>query len=133
MYSYFMWWQSNNELLVAKSAILGLALIMSGCASLEYVGNGSKGFWSETPGRVSPNEAYSKAMPHLEATWTVRCEKVRDHDEWCEKHPTDHMVRRGNFYYLTRTSFPYKTHSAFLQYAVRVDASTGEVLPLDEN
>jgi hypothetical protein len=68
-------------------------------------------------------------MPHLDATWEARCEKLRHHDEWCEKLPVDHMVRRGAYYYVTRTSYPYENYDAFTEYAVKVDATTGEVTP----
>jgi hypothetical protein len=94
------------------------------------VGNTSKGFWSNASSKVSPNEAYREAEPYLEATWEARCKELRQQDEWCQKAPIDHMVRSGQYYFLTRTSFPYEKDSpALLDYAVRVDADSGEVLP----
>jgi hypothetical protein len=108
-----------------------LAVVLTvGCAKTEYVGNGNKGFWSDQPAKVSPTDAFRKAMPHLEATWVARCEKVRNHDEYCDKLPIDHMVRKGNVYYVTRTSYPNKNYDALTQYAVKVNAQTGEVTPL---
>lgn len=115
----------------AKLLVLGAALALSGCAKTEYIGNGNKGFWSDSPAEISPNEAFARAQPHLPATWTARCEKVRNHDEYCDKMPTDHMVRKGGYYYLTRTSYPYKSYDAYTQYAVRVDVKTGEVIPYE--
>ncbi len=106
-----------------------LLLMMSACAKTEYVGNGNKGFWSDSPAKVSPNEAFLRAQPHLEATWKARCQEERNHDDYCDKMPTDHMVRRGGYYYLTRTNYPYKSHEAYLKYAVRVDVNSGEVIP----
>lgn len=112
--------------------VLGSFFGGAGCGGqTEYIGNGAKGFWSEAPSKVPPNEAFRRAMPHLEATWEARCAEVRNQDEWCDKPPVDHMVRRGHVYYVTRTSYPYKTHDAYLKYAVRVDAESGEVIPYE--
>src|SRR5690606_3054127 len=109
---------------------LFVVLLTTGCAKTEYVGNGNKGFWSDQPATVSPTDAFRKAQPHLEATWVARCEKVRNHDEYCDKLPVDHMVRKGNTYYVTRTSYPYEDYEALTQYAVKVNAEPGEVTPL---
>jgi hypothetical protein len=104
--------------------------LTSGCAKAEYVGNTSKGFWSDTSSKVSPNDAYREAEPHLAATWEARCKELRHQDEWCERAPVDHMSRSGEYYYLTRTSYPYEKDSpSLLDYAVRVNAESGEVLP----
>lgn len=113
--------------LLVTSAMFALG----GCAKTEYVGNGNKGFWSDNPAGVSPNDAFRKAQPHLEATWKARCEKLRKHDEYCNQLPVDHMVRKGSYYYVTRTSYPYENYDAFTQYAVRVHVDTGEVIPYE--
>jgi hypothetical protein len=117
---------------VIRQVILLVVLsgLASGCAKVEYVGNTSKGFWSDSSSKVGPNDAYREAEPHLAATWEARCKELPDHEGWCEKPPIDHMVRSGKYYYLTRTSFPYEKGSpAYLDYAVRVDAESGEVIP----
>lgn len=113
------------------AALLAACLLLLGCAKTEYLGNSAKGFWSEEAAKIPPNEAFRRAMPHLEATWKARCETLRHQDEWCEKHPTDHMVRRGDYYYITRTSYPYKAYDAYLKYAVKVDVNSGEVIPFE--
>jgi hypothetical protein len=56
---------------------------------------------------------------------------VRNHDEYCEKIAVDHMVRKGSYYYITRTSYPYENYSEFTRFAVRVHAETGEVTPYE--
>jgi hypothetical protein len=114
----------NTKLLALVGAVL-----LSGCAKPEYLGNTTKGFWSEEAAAYGPNDAFSKASPYLEATWVARCENIHHHDEWCDKPPIDHMMRRGKFYYLTRTSYPYKNHEPYLEYAVTVNSETGEVIP----
>lgn len=108
---------------------LASALFLGGCAKTEYIGNGSKGFWSESSAQIPPNIAFGKAQPHLAATWDARCKNLHKNDEWCEKPPVDHMVRRGSYYYVTRTSYPYEDYDAFTEYAVRVHVETGEVIP----
>lgn len=105
--------------------------MLFGCAKPEYLGNSAKGFWSDQAAPYGPNEAFNKAQPFLEATWKARCEEVRNHDEWCDKPPVDHMIRKGDVYYLTRTSYPYKNHEAYMEYAVKVNAQTGEVTPYE--
>jgi len=122
----------NVRSIVQSILLIGVLAGASGCAKAEYVGNTSKGFWSNESSKVSPNEAYREAEPYLAATWEARCKELRHQDEWCKKAPVDHMVRSGNYYYLTRTSFPYeKDSSAYLEYAVRVDAESGKVLPYE--
>jgi hypothetical protein len=108
---------------------LGLLGLTFGCAKTEYVGNGNKGFWSDQPAQVAPNDAFVKAQPFLEATWEARCQSLHQDDGYCDKLPVDHMVRKGGYYYVTRTSYPYKSYDALTDYAVRVDAKTGEVTP----
>lgn len=115
-------------------ALLAVTLMMSsfaiGCgAKVEYVGNGTKGFWSDSPVQVPPNIAFGKAQPFLEPTWEARCKELHANDDWCEKPPVDHMVRKGQYYYVTRTSYPYEDYDAFTQFAVRVHTETGEVIP----
>jgi hypothetical protein len=116
---------------VRGALLMGLLFLASGCAKIEYVGNGNKGFWSDNPAGVAPNDAFRKAQPYLEATWKARCDKVRNHDEYCEKIAVDHMVRKGSYYYITRTSYPYENYSEFTRFAVRVHAETGEVTPYE--
>lgn len=117
-----------------KTAALLLLLAMgtaTGCASPPYLGNTSKGFWSDAYAPVSPNDAYYKAEPHLEATWKARCQEVHQQDGWCKKPPLDHMVQKGDYYYITRTSMTYEKKSEYLKYAVKVNKDTGEVIPLN--
>ena len=111
-----------------------LLIVVAGtfaCASARYMGNASKGFSSDSNAGVSPSDAYQIALPYLAATWKARCAHIPNHTPWCVKEPTDHMVRRGDYYYVTRTSYPYKTQNAYLRFAVRVHVDTGEVIPLD--
>jgi hypothetical protein len=113
-------------------ALCGLLILgaATGCSKAEYLGNTSKGFWSEQYAQVSPHDAYREALPFLEPTWERRCELVRHHDAWCDKPAIDHMVRSGEYYYVTRTSYTYDNPNAYTQYAVRVHVQTGEVVPL---
>lgn len=114
----------------AGAAVASSVSLCVACAKTEYIGNTAKGFWSDNPTKVAPASAFAKAQPYLDATWEVRCEKVRHHDEYCDQPPLDHMVRRRGTYYITRTSYPYEDYGEFTKYAVRVDAETGEVTPL---
>jgi hypothetical protein len=108
---------------------LAALLCVAGCAKTEYVGNGTKGFWSDTPAQIPPNIAFGKAQPHLEATFEARCKELHASDDWCDKPPVDHMVRKGSYYFVTRTSYPYEDYDALTLYAVRVHVETGEVIP----
>gem|GEM_PF-5542249 len=117
---------------IRSLTLLGATASLLACSTTTYVGNTSKGFWSETPAKYPPNTAYQKATPFLDATWEARCEEVRKNDKWCDQPAIDHMVRKGDYYYVTRTSYPYKAHSAYTKYAVRVHADTGEVTPYEK-
>lgn len=121
---------AGSRLKMAFSGALVAALLcFAGCAKTEYVGNGVKGFWSDSPAQVPPNIAFGKAQQHLEATWEARCSELHASDDWCEKPPVDHMVLKGSYYYVTRTSYPYTDYEEFTRYAVRVHTETGDVIP----
>jgi hypothetical protein len=78
--------------------------------------------------KISPSQAYQSAMPYLEQTFQNRCQsKHQRGSHWCDKKPTDYIMQKGKWYYITRSSYPYKTLNAYLRYAVLVHTETGEV------
>lgn len=76
---------------------------------------------------ISPAEAVRRAGPHLDSLFHLRCEKRLDRD-WCEKPARDYVILLGDYYHVTRESYPYKTLQAYLEPAVRVHRKTGKLL-----
>lgn len=81
---------------------------------------------STTRSRVSPAQALKIAMPHLEANFKQRCQKRID-KRWCDKPALNHIVIVGDYYHITRESYPYKTLQAYVEPAIRVHRDTGEL------
>ncbi len=98
------------------------------CAQAVLVGS-TAGGWAERPqNRISPQQALEMARPHLPFCWELRCRYVhRGNKHWCSKPPRDFVVEKGRYYYVTRTSYPYKTLEAYVFYAVRIHTRTGEL------
>ena len=64
------------------------------------------------------------AQPYLEETFRKRCQ-ARIDKHWCDKKPRDYIVQKGDYYYISRTAYPYKSIYAYLNYAVRVHVQNG--------
>ncbi len=76
--------------------------------------------------RISAAEAVRLAKPHLDEIFRKRCESRLDKG-WCKKPARDHVVVLGEFYHVTRESYPYKTIQAYVKPAVRVHRDTGAI------
>ena len=115
---------------VACALFLPLLLLVFACAEVRFLGN-SQGQLKPAPeNTVSPQSAMDLARVHLPLAWALRCRFVHRGDpHWCGKTPTDYIVQQGDFYFVTRTSYPYKTIHAYTRYAVRIHVRTAEVLP----
>lgn len=100
-----------------------LVVFAQACASPEMVAPGDE---STARSRVSAAEALRLAKPHLEAVFRQRCESRID-KHWCEKPARDHVLILGDYYHVTRESYPYKTIQAYVKPAVRVHRDTGAV------
>lgn len=111
-------------------------LVFSSCANVFFIGsthdNSTYKVCNENA--VSPAQAMEKAKPHLPFTWELRCKYIHKNQSsnWCNKKTYDYIVQKGDYYYITRTSYPYKTYYAYIRYAVKVHVQTGKmILPAD--
>lgn len=98
--------------------------LLTACASPEMVSASDE---STQRSPVSPAEAKRRALPHLPAVFKLRCEKRMD-KSWCTKPARDHVLIVGEYYHVTRESYPYKTLQAYVEPAVRIHRQTGELL-----
>ena len=106
--------------------LLGVFFLTGCLADVTYLGSYKSGFRSVGESKVSPAQAYEKAKPHMAETLKRRCESRPD-KTWCKKPARDHMVLQGNYYYITRESYPYKSLYAYLKNAVKVHKDSGEL------
>ena len=115
------------------SLLLLAALLFVSCAEVRFVGSSAGKLRVLPENRISPAAALDLARPHLARAWQLRCRHIHHDDRhWCGRAPTDFIVQQGDYYYITRTSYPYKTLRAYLRYAVRVHAQDGQVRPAEK-
>jgi hypothetical protein len=82
--------------------------------------------------KISPAKALELAKPHLQKSWELGCKSHSDPKHWCVTRANRaivHIVQKGNYYYLRKTSYPYKTFTAYLYHAVKVHVNSGQVTP----
>jgi len=109
--------------------MVSFCVLLGACTQAVFVGT-SKGSYRQTANKVHPAEAMKLAQPYLAKTFELRCKYIHHNDEhWCKKEPRDQIVQEGQFYYITRTSYPYKTANAYMRYAVKVHVKTGALTP----
>lgn len=76
---------------------------------------------------ISPQMAYKKAEPHLANNFLDRCNRRID-KRWCAKKYEDLVFLDGNYYFISRESYPYKTIQAYLVNAIKVHKASGTVI-----
>jgi hypothetical protein len=102
-----------------------VSLLLAACDDTVYIGTARDGF-RDTPGNtITPARAKELAGPYLAECFTRRqARRLSPH----RGEPTDIVVQEGNWYYVTRDNYPYKTLGAYTHRAVRVHVRTGEVV-----
>lgn len=100
-------------------------LVGSACSSapLRSLGNSRSGYESVSH-KVTAEEAVRLAQPHLEESFELR-KKNRPEDMKSDDPPVDHVMLKGDWYYIVRDN--YWAHKSELTHAVRVHTQTGEV------
>lgn len=76
---------------------------------------------------VSPRQAMDAARPHLDMIFHIRCNRRPD-KSWCAKPSQDFIARQGDWYCISRESYPYKTTQAYWDPCVRVHVQSGRVV-----
>jgi len=106
------------------------ALWFSGCSKVVAIGDSKRPEQMKHPegNKISPKRALDLAKPHLAKSWDLGCQR-HSSKHWCEKPGIVHIVQKGDYYYLRKTSYPYKTLNAYLKYAVKVHVNSGSVTP----
>ena len=108
-------------------SILFGGITVFSCSTTEWIGKSDGKFVTPEGCVVSPEEAFKLAGPWLEETYRLRSEgKVNRAGS--ERPLTDTIVLRGNWYYVSRDNYPFKTIEAYRYHAVKVHIKTGEVI-----
>lgn len=107
----------------ARALIAVLCLQVIACAAPEILSKTDEG---TLRGKISPALAFRLASPHLDAVFKMRCERRID-KHWCDKPARDTLLLEGEYYHVTRESYPYKTLNAYLEPAVRVHRNSGKI------
>jgi hypothetical protein len=99
-------------------------LFTCSCATTEYAGNSSSGYLRFAQYRITPEQAVKLAEPYIDKTYELRLQNRHS----IMKGPLQvTVVVRGDWYYVSRDNYPYKTIEAYRYHAVRVHVQTGEV------
>lgn len=79
---------------------------------------------------VSPQEALEKAGPYLQKTFELRSKNRRSRITSPTK---DFITAKGDWYYICRDNYPYKSIYAYQTHAVKINGHTGECIPPEED
>jgi len=96
------------------------------CSKTVFIGSTTCGFKKSTECKISPEKAYEIAKPYLQLSYEIRNKKRNYPSDKLEMN--DYILLKGNYYYITRDNYPYKTFMAYLNHAVKVDSGTGEII-----
>jgi hypothetical protein len=108
----------------AAALALGLVFLFA-CEDIVYMGSVRDGFGVAQGNTIPPERARELAQPFLAECYAAR----RAHRlSNLPGPPTDIVVQQGDWYYVTRDNYPYKTLGAYTHTAVRVHVRTGEVV-----
>ena len=93
-----------------------------------YAGTTKTGFNHFPKGNnISPKMALEFAKPFLEYSYNLR--KKNRPEEYNEpRSPIEHMILRGDFYYVTRDSYDSERAAFYIPYAIKINKNTGKVI-----
>jgi hypothetical protein len=119
----------SKIILTIVFSVLGLF----SCEKTIYIGSSQSTKMKNPRGNnISPEKALELSKPYLQKSWDLGCAKHNNREHWCVKRAnraTVHIVQKGDYYFLRKTSYPYKATTAYLNHAVKVHVNSGEVIP----
>jgi hypothetical protein len=96
------------------------------CTRTIYMGSSETGFKDIHDNTITPVKALDLARAHLPKTYELRLRKrLNKYDNPL----SDIIVMQGEWYFIVRDNYPYKTFDAYLEHAVKVNIHTGEIIP----
>lgn len=105
--------------------IMAAVMFILSCETTMYAGNSTRGYSFFPQYRVTPEQAVKLAEPYLDRTYELRLKNRKS----VMNGPLEVMVVvRGEWYYVSKDNYPYKTLEAYRIHAVRVHVMTGEIV-----
>jgi len=96
-----------------------------------FLGNSDAGFKNLTSlgleAKIEPDEAYRRSKIYLEKTFELR-QKSRSIKLDFDRKKIDYIVLKGGWYFIVRDTYPAKKLSFYLDYAVKINKNTGELI-----
>lgn len=95
--------------------IIGMVISLFSCREVKYINSDD----TLVNVNIQPIEAMKIAEPYIEqyATYLWKDEKLLK----------THIVKKGKYYYISRTDYPAKTIWFYLQPAVRINSKNGDL------
>ncbi|TAL37008.1 MAG: hypothetical protein EPN93_06155 [Spirochaetes bacterium] len=113
-----------NKFPGAAALVLALVFLFA-CEDVVYMGSVRDGFTVAQENTISPERARELAQPFLAECYARRKAQRLSN---LPGPPTDIVVQKGDWYFVTRDNYPYKTLGAYTHTAVRVHTETGEIV-----
>ena len=111
--------------------ILFVTLFICSYDKMIFLGNSDAGFKSssslELEAKIEPDEAYSRSKIYLEKIFKLR-QKIRSKKCDFDRKKIDYIVLKGDWYFIVRDTYPAKNLSFYLDYAVKINKNTGELI-----
>ena len=91
-----------------------------------YFGSTGGGFEDFPPNPISVQDAIKLADPYLDKTFELR---IASREHVSDKEASLWITLKGDYYYLVKDNYPSYTPGFYLNYAVKINKDTGEVIP----
>jgi len=104
---------------------------INSCDKIIFIGNSDTGFNSLSSlgieAQIEPDDAYNRSKPYLNKTFELR-QKYRPENFIFNRRKIDYIVLKGDWYFVIRDTYPAKNLSYYLDYAVKINKKTGELI-----
>lgn len=102
---------------------------LTGCGNSVYSGTSKTGFAHFPKNNpISAEKALALAMPYIDLSYTMRGgHRAATYNQMTEP-PLECVILDGAYYYVTKDNYPSKVTTFYMNYAVKVDKKTGEVI-----
>lgn len=99
---------------------------LSGCANRYYFSNVNRGFAGFPKSEVSIEQAIRLAEPYLSQSYKMRL-SLRKWPLQSNSPPIIYVTLLDQNYYIVKEDYPYQYREAYLEFAVKVNKTTGKV------
>ena len=104
--------------------------LLAGCSQISYVGNSTDGYkgWQRTP--ISIEKAIHISGPYVENIFQKKVEL----GQWPsakEVTPKIWVLEDDNYFYIAKSNVPVKLVQQYVNYSVKVDKYTGQIVAVE--